>query len=209
MKSILQKSCLIAAIYYCIILTPSCCHCDLIKTYNVEAKKITSNNLVYEFPNDSTYTSSIFTKDSIIKGGYGLTINIDFERIAMSETPIHWGNYAYACKCKGDSFLSKDSINNISIKTLYDFDATHSAGTDVSDYFQYFEMEYQPRKLNKYPITRVYQKNHTQFIYTPNYSLSFYLNNYPELNKKIQFEISINYKNGKNLKTLTQAITII
>lgn len=65
---------------------------------------------------------------------YGIGVNMNFEFVYQQPCFKGFVNSAYATSCL-ETYTSNDTITDIRVFTLSDFDETHLAGKEVSDYF--------------------------------------------------------------------------
>jgi len=75
---------------------------------------------------------------SVNKNAYGIRINMERILVAAAYGNRHFGNSAYATskRCFTAEYHPVTTIETIRILSLYDFDATHPAGADLSAYFK-------------------------------------------------------------------------
>ncbi len=85
-----------------------------------------------------------------LKEAYGIRVHLYQDLIARAAAPagIFTSAYAFSCGCDHISPISqRDSITEVRIITLRDFDASHSAGADISDLFRVHDETYDNQEL--------------------------------------------------------------
>lgn len=213
MKSIIQKSLMIALVYYAMVMIgciKNQCNCPIPKTGKFQYAQITSMNLVYNFENNQTFSITTSNADTILKNQFGIRFLLDYE--TAYHQPKRFKGFAFinsalACSCAEDNFTSIDSIKHISIKTLADLDATHPAGSEVTDYFSSVFQSYTPSDIkyekafvgSYYDFSHQYNSNGTK-----GYDLYFKKNE--SISKTVAFELTIEYTNGKSISAKTKPV---
>ena len=112
---------------------------------------------------------------------------------------------AYALKC-WNFIYTEDSIAQVSIKTVNDFDRTYKAGMDVTNLFARLGYASDRGKINKAAIDSIIFEeidDNKSFVKHP-----IYLNAAPETPRDVQFDIEVTLSNGKVLNTKTQRVFI-
>jgi hypothetical protein len=114
----------------------SCCNCIDPVVQHYTNKTISASNL------DNTGKEPVVsTANSINKNAYGFRLQLTREKLACLEKRYSFfiQSYAMSCHCPPPTqFMAKDSITSIKVFTIQDFDGTHPAGVDVSDYFKVY-----------------------------------------------------------------------
>lgn len=115
----------------------SCCDCVEPLIYQFTHKTITINNL-----DNAGSEPVVSTATSVIKTAYGIRIQVNREKTACTE-PVRslfiQSAYATKCGCPPEKqLMPKDSITAIKVVTLNDFDNSHLANTEISDYFKVY-----------------------------------------------------------------------
>jgi len=85
-----------------------------------------------------------------LREAYGLRVHLYQDLIARAATPAGFftSAYAFSCRCNDTpSIPQRDSITDVRIITLRDFDASHSAGADISDLFRVHNEVYHDEEL--------------------------------------------------------------
>lgn len=100
-------------------LSNSCC-----KSYSYRWSYIISQNL---------NNNSVTTQDSISKENYGIKVNFVSQKFAFNN-PFLQEIYATSC---GEYYTNLDSITDIKLITIYDFDESEPEESNVIDYFSW------------------------------------------------------------------------
>jgi hypothetical protein len=215
MKSIIQKSLVIALVYYSMIFI-GCVKDDCGKGGRAPKKgkfrysSISSENLLYEFKRSTEFSTSISIEDTISKNSYGLKFLLDYttaylpKKKAINSFSI---NTAYACSLVPDNFTSSDTIKKISIKTLLDLDVAHLAGSDATEYFNEVYQFYsasEPIRYEKAFSMNSRFSDHYESSGTMEYDL--YFNHSAIESKTVAFELIIEYTNGNNISAKTKPV---
>jgi hypothetical protein len=208
MKTILQKSIMIAILYYVFVII-GCIEgrCPPTKIRKFAIEDIYSRLIKFQPTGDSTFIYTPFAKDSIDAKNYGIQILFQTKELVKYSLP-KWSvvNSALA-KCSGDYYKTDDTLSKLTINTLYSFDSAHPSGSDVTEYFKYLEYQYNPTKIIRVSVADLITKiSVTDFMY----SIPLILNQVPEFpNSKAQFEIITLYKSGKIFKDTTTLVTLM
>lgn len=206
MKKILWKSGLIAVLYFVAVLINACCNCKDYKNpiyFNIE--NIDASNIKYTFEADTLFRITPFSDDSVQAKSYGISVSLDAKRIAsLGTSDLFNFHNAYACKCNIDNKFLTDTIKEVHIKTLNDFDPDHLAGSNVDKYFRFLQVEHGTTK-DSIAYNPIYT---TPFFLTPFQVFYFYLNITPTIGSKIQFEISLTTTKGRTYTSTTSPITL-
>jgi len=136
----IKKIALVLSIGFALRLIVSCCECqppvefkytfDCIETFHLD---------------NSGQAPAIVDKGVIHKEAYGIQIEYSLLPLACNK-PFSFSAfnaaYAYSCRCPPDiQYLAQDTISAIRIKNLNDFDQTHPADSDISDYFKVLDYD--------------------------------------------------------------------
>lgn len=113
----------------------ACCDCEAPKYYNYTHTGMVLLNL------DNRGQNPVIASDyPIPKEAYGIRIILTTEATARQKPAFSFfiqSAYAFSCKCEaGTQYLPRDSVVNLRIFTLNDFDAEYPAGSEISDYFR-------------------------------------------------------------------------
>lgn len=183
----------------------SCCECiePIYQKYTNKALSI--NNL-----DNSGREPIVSTSTSIIKTAYGIRIQLLGEKIAGIERPnsiFIQSAFAFTkCNCPPSyQFLPKDSITTIKILSLNDFNSTHSANSEISDYFKVY-------KYYSFSTIQDYIRNTNPVL---NYEsdlaikIDLLLMTAPTINNQHKFRVQITLSDGRVLEQDTSIIELI
>jgi hypothetical protein len=147
-------------------------------------------------------------ENQVVKTAYGIRSKIEHKKVVYQEATHSGLFYAFKCDCENpDSiFTAKDSIVNIKIFTLNDFDDTFTADSDISKYFKVHQDE-------------LFQ-NIDAFVKSPAKRFEFggwqleniidlLLINPPTKGKKHQFKVQYYLSDGRILEQITTPIDLI
>lgn len=185
-------------------LVISCCDCPepVIRYYT--NKSITARHL-----DNRGAQVEVATSGSIPKKAYGIRLQLTREITACiqkSNSLFISSAYAFGCHCMPAlQFWAKDSIKTIKIFTLRDFDNTHFAGADLSDYFQVFT-------ANTFTSITDYLKHPEAVLYTETEltnSTNLLLMTAPSTHTQHQFRLQMTLSDGRVLETETSTIELI
>jgi len=116
----------------------SCCDCPETISLDYTNCSMTVSNL------DNSGPEPVVTQsEGVSKKAYGIRIAVSRNGSQCRANPIKQSLFASAhatkCDCPPEQeFLPKDSILSVRVITKFDFDATHPADSDVSEYFYVF-----------------------------------------------------------------------
>lgn len=209
MKKLLRNSALIGLIYYLLVLVNACCHCEPERTRFYTTEGIVAQNVHFEIVGDTAFSYGIVNKDSVPRMNYGLQIQFDTKETVYLKFEFKGLiPSAYACKCSPDFYSPRDTLKSIRIFTLRDFDASHPAGSELSDYFKLLKQATTSGRISKMSISEAVTQLGT--LSTSRYgSVQFYLDKLPDVaNANIQFEIVAEFSKGKILKDTSTIITL-
>ena len=176
----------------------SCCNClePVIKHYT--NKTLTINHL-----DNSGSAPVIASSDTVRKSAYGIRMNLVRETVVCNHnrTSLFISSaYAFKCDCEPpNQILPRDSITALHISTVNDFDATHPAGSDVTEYF------YQYQK-NNYRSIPDYLSRQAEVVFDAaqdSLVVDFLLMQAPAAAGIYSFEIAVTLSDGrtKNART--------
>jgi len=208
---ILKRASAIAFIYYLAIFLSGCfCKCDKQKYRTFACEALQLRAMEYEFTTDSTFTSHALLEDTVAAFNYGLVLNFSVTKFAVTDCSKSYSilNSAHACSCHEYTMKAKDKISRVYIRTVFDFDATHPAGSDVSTYFTILENAYLPMRLLHKPLGTLagyadYLNEYYDYLEVP-----IYLNASPESLRKVQFKIDVALENGNTISALSDEVFI-
>ncbi|GEM_PF-2609646 len=206
---ILKRASIIAAAYYLIVVFAGCygkCEKQRYKSYGCEGLQLGITEYVFE--SDSAYTPHIFMEDTLPYLSYGISLNFSISKFAgrQSSGNVSLINTAQAWKCNEPSIYPKDTIASIQVQTLRDFDTDHPEGADVSDYFVALRTEYSPKRIERHSLDYLAHKPdyiHERMI---GYNIPIYLNATPTSARYVQFEVTVQFTNGKTLSAVSDEV---
>jgi hypothetical protein len=184
-------------------LVVSCCNClePVIKLYT--HKTILVSNL-----DNSGSQPVITTSNSVVKTGYGIRVQLNREKTVSNGKQgalFIQSAYAFDCDCPPvNQLLPKDSVTSIKIFTLNDFDATHSANADISDYFKVY-------RFFSFSTIKDYLKNSKSTLYEDSeleLTLDLLLMTAPSINAQHKFKVQITLSDGRVLEQETSQIQL-
>lgn len=196
---ILVKSITLLCIYFCLLWLNSCIKCKDANAFYKMRNVLVSNSKI-TFPNiDSFVVNYNILNDTIHTNEYAITLDINYNKIAQASFPTF--NTTWATKCV-INFNIADSLTDIKIITLDEFDSLHKKGADVSNLFYYIKQNYQRPKLNYLSINEFLSNNKNG----PINNITFYLKSQVESSRYIQFAVVLKSDNGNNLSDTTKRI---
>jgi hypothetical protein len=132
--------------------------------------------------NNGDQTVIVSSDNSIPKAAYGIRLNF---KIQPYNYPLSYDSCLH--------LIAADTIVQIKIYTLYDFDATHPANSDISAYFKVGETEKQ-NASNGYSYThftpiQAYLTTHADQTWFD--QIDFLLMTEPQLNSSHEFKVEL------------------
>ncbi len=198
----MRKIGLIIIIGFILRLIVSCCDCPDTKEY-----RYTFNSIEVFHVNNSGQTPVIVDNGIIPKEAYGLRLECLVAKLAFNESIKFFeisSAYAFDCDCPPEiAYFAKDTISNIRITTLNNFDDSHPAGSDISDFFKVFKNDsfITIQEFIGFPERAYYENPDNEII-------NFYLLKSPSIIGEFRFKIEILLSDGTNLTSVTSAITL-
>lgn len=182
----------------------SCCDC-----IDPVVQHYTNKTISVSHIDNSGKEPIVAASNSIIKSAYGFRLQLTRGKLACLEKRYSFfiqSTYAMGCRCPPPSqFNAKDSITTIKVLTLQNFDDTHAAGSEVSDYFKiYHEFSF--------AAIADYLRVSTWTLYDEKElepQLDFLLMTAPVITGEHQFRIQIFLSDGRILETETSTIDLI
>ena len=117
------------------IILSGCCNCNN-QNFRFRWKDLKLSSRAYTI-NAGSVNSVADTGTNFAGKGYLLQVFLSGELIAANHS---WANglvnQAYACKCAGDSYQSQQSITQLRVFTVNDYDSAHPAMSDVTEHFK-------------------------------------------------------------------------
>ncbi len=148
------------------------------------------------------------TSGSVSAKAYGIRLLLTKALIAHQQRPVSFlmtPAYAFSCGCPPEEEITaRDSITQIRIFSLQDFDAQHGAGSDISEYFRILEDSY------FLSIAEYLPKASTTLFSSLDLEqqVDFLLIQLPAESKLYRFRIDISLTNGQVLSYTTSDILL-
>lgn len=187
-----------------------CCDCIEPVLKNYSNLSMTLGNL------DNSGEKPIITNSKTVpKNAYGIGVSFQRELVACSKKsfPTFFQSaYAFSCNCPPElQIMAKDSITAVKIFTVYDFDDSHSARSDISDYFKVY-------KYNSFVSIAEYLNSMNDYIYSGwtlydeselEFEVTLLLMTTPKIDKTNKFKVQVTLSDGRVLEQDTDEIDFI
>jgi len=136
----IKKIVIVLAIGFLLRLVVSCCDCNEGAEF-----KYTFDCMEAFHIDNAGQTSIVVEGGTILKEAYGIQIEFALLQLACNK-PFSFSAfnsaYAFKCECPPEiQYLAQDTISSIQIKAINDFDQTHPANSDISDYFKVLDYD--------------------------------------------------------------------
>jgi hypothetical protein len=122
-------------IAFLVRLSISCCDCPPTTSYKYSFDSVDIFNI-----DNSGQTPVLVTSGTIPKEAYGMQIECSLKQIAFNKFRVFEtfnSVYAYDCFCPPEiEYIAQDTITDLRIMSLNDFDETHPANSNISEYFK-------------------------------------------------------------------------
>lgn len=187
----------------------ACCNCPepVVKRYSNES--MTVQNL-----DNSSGVPLVITSATVPKNAYGIKVNLHRAVVAynVKRLPSFFQSaYAYCDECGPKlKIIAKDTIVDLKVFSIYDFDANHSANSDVSEYFTILTDIFSGTipdylgSIKDYPYdVTLYDESQLES------ELSLFLTTAPELRTGNKFSVQITLSDGRILKQETSELEFI
>lgn len=198
----IKKIALVLFAGFTLRLIVSCCDCQLPVEYKYTFDCIETFHL-----DNAGKVPSIVEKGVIRKEAYGLQIEFSLLQLACNK-PFRFSafNAAYAtsCACPPEiQYLAQDTISAIRVKNLNDFDQSHPANSDISDYFKVLDYD-------KYiTFQELIAAPETLYVEKPvKDSIQLFLMQPPTQTGEHRFQVEFLLSNGMILTTVTSPINL-
>ncbi len=198
----MKKPLIILLIIFAIRVLVSCCDC-LDSTY----LKYTFDSIETVHIDNSGQNPKYINSGTILKEAYGIQIKLSLNQLAFFK-PLNFGafnsTFAFDCECPPEiQYLAQDTISEIKIITLNDFDNNHLANSEISVYFKVYTYSnyITIQEFIDTPENIYYEKPDKKFI-------DIYLMQAPEITGEHQFKVEIGLSNGSILSSTTSLITL-
>jgi hypothetical protein len=189
----------------------SCCHCPIVTEGLIKFTSVHPENLKVYY--DDNYITADSTNDSLVDI-YGIEITFPYELLADIDItpPFQFMNKAYACECEDKKYTITNKIKNVDIITLRDFDSTHLANTNITDYFfSYTLPTHDGEVYKKITITEAIKNGPFLLSYSPDLTrINAILdkNHKPSIDPNMQFEIKVTLEDSSLLSAKTKTIKL-
>lgn len=201
----IRRVLILFTVTFIIQIVGSCCGCagcEEALTNHYSFKSVAVTHL------DNSGAKPIASSGPVLKYAYGVGVTIEREQLAMiSDVPRYsFFQSAYACDCVGNEYIPKDTLSTFKIFTVNDFDDTHPAGSDVSDYYRisnlnaYTQLDHY---VDMYGFDTLYGPSQLQS------TLEILLMTPPTLNTTHQFRIELVLTDGRVMEQMTTPIDLV
>lgn len=112
--------------------------------------------------------------------------------------------YAFTCDCPTNDIVSYgDQVTSFKLITMLDFDETHPAGSEIGEYFQWFNADYYNYDIliEEVSNSRVLDKEDLVF--------DVLLMNPPAQSQNAQFQVILTFEDGTEMISQTPVITLL
>jgi hypothetical protein len=198
----IRKIGVIILIAFTIRLSLSCCDCPATNTY-----QYTFDSIKIFHIDNSGQTPAIVDSGIIPKEAYGLQIECSLGQLAFykcADFASFNTIYAYDCFCPPEiQYVAQDTISEIKIISLNDFDTTHPADSEISEYFKVLTSNtyITIQQYLDYPETIYYEKPDQEVI-------AIYLMQPPIITGEHQFLVEIDLAGGTMLTSTSTLISL-
>lgn len=182
----------------------ACCDCSEPQYYQYTHTGMVLLNL------DNRGQNPVIASDyPIPKAAYGIRIVLTTEATVWQKPAFSFfiqNAYAFSCKCEaGTQYLPRDSVINLRIYTLNDFDAQYPAGSEISDYFRILNSDHYTT------ISDYVRQSGTTFSYKEprEVMLNIMLIQPPLQKGNYRFRIEIELSDGRKFDKETAMIELI
>lgn len=185
-------------------LLVACCDCYEPMYFNYTNCSMSVSNL------DNTGSKPVVTQSNTIsKEAYGIRVEINRNENICKVKPNHsivfQSAYAMSCDCPPElQYLPLDSITDIKLISLNDFDSEHLANADVSNYF-YISGGNQFTEISKFI------ENDYSVLYNftnPGLEFDLLLMFPPTLGTEHQFTVEVELSDGRILNVQTEVLEL-
>lgn len=187
----------------------SCCDCPDLPYTNYAQGVMYSHTGILASPIDNSGPQAkALSSDSVPASAFGIRVIVDrqeVQRMARRSGLIQ-SAYAFSCDCYDERYyIPADTLVSLEIITGNDFDATHPAGSDISEYFLGFDSHSYRTAEEMLELSIWYNEDFEilEFI--------FLLMNEPdpELGSSHQFTVRLSVSDGRVLEQETDPINLV
>lgn len=198
----IRKIGVILLIAFTVRLSLSCCDCPETNTF-----KYTFDSIQLFHLDNSGKKPVIVNSGTIPKEAYGMQIEFSLGPMASGSIPdltLFNSACAYDCFCPPEfEYVAEDTISGMKIISLNDFDDTHPADSDISEYF----------KVHTGMVYRTFQEytDHPENIYFDKPSredIEILLMQPPTFTGQHQFRAEIELSDGTTLVATSTLISL-
>ena len=187
----------------------SCCDCtDLPYTNYPQGVLYSHTGILASAVDNSGPQAKAVTTDTVPASAFGIRVIVDrqeVQRMARRSGLIQ-SAYAFECDCIDERYyIPADTLVSIEIISIYDFDATHPAGSDISAYFLAFDSHSYRTPEEMLELSIWYAEDFKILEYV------FLLMNEPDplLGSLHQFTVRISTSDGRVLEQETDPINLM
>lgn len=182
----------------------ACCDCYDPVYFNYTNCSMSISNL------DNTGAEPVVTEpNTISKDAYGIRVEIyrneDICKVKPNPSLVFQSAYAMSCDCPPEfEYTALDSITDIKITSLNDFDSEHLANADVTEYF------YVSSGREFTEVSKFVENMHSTLYYSfdPGFEFDLLLMLPPTLGPEHQFSIEVELSDGRILNAQTEVLEL-
>ena len=198
----IKRALIIIAVINLIGIINSCCEEDI----NYKWIRVST-----ELIDNSGNAPIITSLDRINKKAFGIRVYLQDSVLYYSYLPKFY-NTAYATSCS-HNYIAANSVKDISVKTLYDFDSIKTKNSEISDYFT--SRLSQDINSDYYNISEIVSKfNNRNNLHNADKngnnedSFDLFLMKQSNTNDTCQFQIEIKFTDETSIKCLTRKLIL-
>ncbi len=188
---------------FVIYVISGCCDCE-------DSDFSNYTNCSFEIKNLDHSGADLFITDEsqVKKEAFGLQLQLSRkEDICLIKKPLFISTaYGTSCDCPPEKIYQPlDTISNIKITTLQDFDNTHLANTEITDYFQALQ------STEYLPISEFLNRKNGQLLSTFDFELvlNCMLLIPPTSSGIYQFQVDIALSDGRTFSKTSDSIELL
>lgn len=178
------------------------CHCD-VQNVHFKWKDLELSSSSYTLDSGQLF-SEIDTSRDFSNKGYALNILLNGERLALRSDIPGFTNQAYACSCPENNFFPDARVTGVRIYTVNNYDASHSAGAEVTEYFR----SAQPSGNGGFKLAPLNLEEELRSYSYPGIHLRLYLATRPGTGVAHQFRVVVTFDDGKVLNETTPELKL-
>jgi hypothetical protein len=197
-----QKVIIVLLIPVGINLIIGCCECLDSVFFEYTNCSVSLENL-----DNSEEAIQVSSDNQVPKAAFGLRLKLERKQDMCSKSwePLFiTGAFATTCDCPPEIiFQPLDSVLSVRIKTQSDFDATHPAGSDLSEYFSILSYR------EFIPLAEYLDDLQNDLYYLLPLEFDLMLMTAPPLSGDYQFEVEIELSDGRKLSNTSPTVTLL